>query len=114
MSFDVAIGKCRSVSTDSVEVWVDSSVVRRLVPGSTWQQAGISVLRVPLSLCSARSAAAPGDEVFLIGGQVDKRSTGLLDVDGSGAFVRIGLAALVPTIDEQAAPPPTAKKASWR
>lgn len=113
MSFDVAIGKCRSVANDTVEVWVDSSVVRRIVPGSTWRQAGISVLRVPLSLCSTRSATAPGDEVFLSSGLVGKRSTGLLDVDGTGEFVRIALAALVPTIDEQAAPP-TPRKATWR
>lgn len=113
MSFDVAIGKCRSVSDDCVEVWVDGSVVRRLVPGSTWQQAGISVLRVPSSLCSARSATTPGDEVFLGSGLVGKRSTGLIDVDGTGEFVRIPLAALVPTIDEHATPP-TPRKVNWR
>jgi len=114
MSFDVAIGKCRSTNHDSVEVWVDGSVVRRLVPESTWQQAGISVLRVPSSLCSARSAAsAPGEEVFLSSGLVGKRSTGLIDVDGTGEFVRVALAPLVPTIDEHV-PPPTPKKATWR
>ena len=52
MTFDVGIGKCRSVQSDSVDVWVDGSIVRRLAPETKWQRDGISVLQVPSKLCS--------------------------------------------------------------
>ena len=45
MTFDVGIGKCRSVQSDSVDVWVDGSIVRRLAPETKWQRDGISVLQ---------------------------------------------------------------------
>lgn len=113
MSFDVGIGKCRSISPDAVDVWVDGSVVRRIVPDSQWQRAGISILRIPLSLCSERHEVAEGEEVFIGSGLLGEKSNGLLDMLGNGEFVRIKLAPLIPEIDQDA-PLPVARKTSWR
>lgn len=113
MAFDVGIGKCRSVSSDAVEVWADGSIVRRLMPETRWQRDGISVLQVPAKLCSARHRLAEGEEVFLDTGLINAHSAGKLDVNGSGEFARARLSLLVPSIDIDAKPPPS-RKASWR
>lgn len=114
MTFDVGIGKCRSVQSDSVDVWVDGSIVRRLVPDTKWQRDGISVLQVPVKLCSARHRVAVGEEVFLDTGLINANSAGKLDVDGSGDYTTTRLSLLVPTIDASPVPPPPSRKASWR
>ncbi|MFT3670307.1 MAG: hypothetical protein QM795_17435 [Pseudoxanthomonas sp.] len=113
MAFDVGIGKCRSVATDSVDVWVDGSIVRRLMPETKWQRDGISVLQVPVKLCSARHRVAVGEEVYLDTGLITANSAGKLDVDGSGDFAKARLSLLVPVIDVEITPPPS-RKASWR
>ena len=113
MTFDVGIGKCRSVQSDSVDVWVDGSIVRRLAPETKWQRDGISVLQVPSKLCSTRHRVAVGEEVFLDTGLINANSAGKLDVNGSGEFARARLSLLVPSIDIDAKPPPS-RKASWR
>ncbi|MBD9438009.1 hypothetical protein IB223_18065 [Pseudoxanthomonas sp. PXM03] len=114
MAFDVGIGKCRSVSSDSVEVWVDGSIVRRLVPETKWQRDGISVLHVPSKLCSARHPLTVGEEVFLDTGLINANSVGKLDVAGGGEFAKARLSMLVPTIDPTPTPPQPSRKASWR
>ena len=114
MTFDVGIGKCRSVQSDSVDVWVDGSIVRRLAPETKWQRDGISVLQVPSKLCSARHRVAVGEEVFLDTGLINANSAGKLDVDGSGDFARARLSMLVPVIDPAPTPPTPSRKASWR
>ncbi|MBA3928021.1 hypothetical protein J2X02_001472 [Pseudoxanthomonas japonensis] len=114
MAFDVGIGKCRSVQSDSVDVWVDGSIVRRLVPETKWQRDGISVLQVPVKVCSPRHPVAVGGEVFLDTGLITATTVGKLDVDGSGDFAKTRLSLLVPTIDPTPTPPPPSRKASWR
>jgi hypothetical protein len=114
MTFDVGIGKCRSVQSDSVDVWVDGSIVRRLAPETKWQRDGISVLQVPAKLCSARHRLAAGEEVFLDTGLINANSAGKLDVEGTGDFAKARLSLLVPAIDTNPAPPPPSRKASWR
>ena len=114
MAFDVGIGKCRSVSSESVDVWVDGSIVRRLAPETKWQRDGISVLQVPVKVCSPRHSLAAGAEVFLDTGLITANSAGKLDVDGSGAFAKARLSLLVPVIDPEVTPPPPSRKASWR
>ena len=114
MTFDVGIGKCRSVQSDSVDVWVDGSIVRRLVPETKWQRDGISVLQVPAKLCSARHRVAVGEEVFLDTALINATSAGKLDVDGSGDYAKARLSLLVPTLDTATAPPVSSRKASWR
>ena len=114
MTFDVGIGKCRSVQSDSVDVWVDGSIVRRLAPETKWQRDGISVLQVPVKLCSARHAVAVGEEVFLDTALINANSAGKLDVDGKGDYARTRLSLLVPTLDASPAAPPPSRKASWR
>ena len=83
MTFDVGIGKCRSVQSDSVDVWVDGSIVRRLAPETKWQRDGISVLQVPSKLCSTRHRVAVGEEVFLDTGLINANSAGKLDVEAA-------------------------------
>ena len=114
MTFDVGIGKCRSVQSDSVDVWVDGSIVRRLAPETKWQRYGISVLQVPSKVCSARHRVAVGEEVFLDTALINPNSAGKLDVEGSGDYAKARLSLLVPTIDPTPAPPPPSRKASWR
>lgn len=114
MSFDVGIGKCRSVQSDSVDVWVDGSIVRRLAPETKWQRDGISVLQVPAKLCSARHRLAAGEEVFLDAGLISANSAGRLDVEGTGDFAVARLSLLVPAIDRDAVPPPPSRKAYVR
>ena len=113
MSSDGGIGKCRSVCGDRVDVWVDSSVVNKIVPDAKWQKAGVSVLRVPLALCSTQRPVEADEEVFLSSERVGAKSTGLIDYLGSGDFVRVGLAVLVPSLDERARPT-TTRKPGWR
>lgn len=113
MSFDVGIGKCRSVSGDRVDVWVDSSVVNKIVPDAKWQKAGVSVLRVSRGLCSTQRPVEADEEVFLSSERVGAKSTGLIDYLGSGEFVRVGLAALVPALDERTYPA-SSRKPGWR
>lgn len=113
MAFDVGIGKCRSVSSDSVDVWVDGSIVRRLAPETKWQRDGISVLQVPVKICSPRHSLAVGAEVFLDTSLITATSAGKLDVEGTGTFAKARLALLVPEIDVDVVPPPS-RKASWR
>ena len=113
MTFDVGIGKCRSVKSDSVDVWVDGSIVRRLAPETKWQRDGISVLQVPSKLCSARHPLAEGAEVFLDTALITASSVGKLDVDGSGEFAKARLSLLVPVVDTEVTPPPS-RKATWR
>ncbi len=114
MTFDVGIGKCRSVQSDSVDVWVDGSIVRRLAPETKWQRDGISVLQVPVKVCSPRHSLAAGAEVFLDAGLITATSAGKLDIEGTGQFAKARLSLLVPVIDESPAPPPPSRKASWR
>lgn len=114
MSFDVGIGKCRSISSEQVEVWVDSSVVNKIVPDAKWQKAGVSVLKVPLSLCSTQRRVEADAEVFLASERIGAKSSGLIDYLGSGEFVRVPLAPLVPTIDLNAPEPQAGRKTTWR
>ncbi|MGN6223017.1 hypothetical protein [Pseudoxanthomonas sp.] len=97
----------------SVDVWVDSSVVRRLLPDVAWKQAGISVLRVPLSVCSTTRPMAEGKEVFLGSDALTAQSFGQLDFHGTGDFRRVGLGKLVPVLDDTP-PPPITRRNSWR
>lgn len=114
MTFDVGIGKCRSVQSDSVDVWVDGSIVRRLAPETKWQRDGISVLQVPVKVCSARHRVAVGEEVFLDTALINPNSAGKLDVEGSGDYAKARLSLLVPTLDPAPTPPTPSRKASWR
>ncbi|HEV7272377.1 hypothetical protein [Pseudoxanthomonas sp.] len=114
MTFDVGIGKCRSVQSDSVDVWVDGSIVRRLAPETKWQRDGISVLQVPAKVCSARHRVAVGEEVFLDTALINPNSAGKLDVEGSGDYAKARLSLLVPTLDPAPTPPTPSRKASWR
>jgi len=114
MAFDVGIGKCRSVSSDSVDVWVDGSIVRRLAPETKWQRDGISVLQVPVKVCSPRHSLAAGEEVFVDAGLINANSAGKLDVEGTGDFAKARLSLLVPALDANPAPPPPSRKANWR
>ncbi len=115
MAFDVGIGTCRAVSADAVEVWADSSIVRRLVPETKWQRNGISVLQVPAALCSSRHALLSGEEVYLDTARIDAKSHGTLDVEGDGRFARVRLALLVPQVDPHPQPAPViSRKGNWR
>lgn len=113
MGFDIGIGKCRSMTGETVDVWVDSSVVRRLLPDVEWKQAGISVLRVPLSVCSTTRPMAEGKEVFLGSESLNAQSSGQLDFHGTGDFRRVSLGKLVPVLTDTP-PPPAVRKNSWR
>jgi len=113
MSYDVGIGKCRSITETTVEVWADGSVVRRLQPDSSWQRDGVSVLRVPLAACSQTRAPKLHEEVFLGSGRIKAGLQGSLDVDGSGAFASVPLQVLIPQVDSPEAHP-VAKKKAWR
>lgn len=113
MAFDIGIGKFRSIAEGTVEVWVDSSVVRRLLPDVEWKQAGISVLRVPQSVCSTTRPMGEGKEVFLGSESLNAQSFGQLDFHGTGDFRRVGLGKLVPVLDDTP-PPPIARRNSWR
>ena len=79
MAFDIGIGKCRSITNDTVDVWVDSSVVRRILPDVAWKQAGISVLRIPQTVCSTVRPLVVGEEVFLGSDALNAKSFGQLD-----------------------------------
>ncbi|MCL6711457.1 hypothetical protein M8R20_31150 [Pseudomonas sp. R2.Fl] len=113
MAFDIGIGKCRSITDDTVDVWVDSSVVRRILPDVAWKQAGISVLRIPQTVCSTVRPLVVGEEVFLGSDALNAKSFGQLDFHGNGDFSRVGLGKLVPVLDESQPPPPS-RKNSWR
>lgn len=99
MSYDVGIGKCRSISESLVEIWVDGSVVRRLQPNSPWQKAGVSVLRVPIEACSPTRAPKLHEEVFLGSGCIKPGLRGSLDVNGSGDYESVRLQELIPQVD---------------
>ncbi len=113
MAFDIGIGKCRSMTGGMVDVWVDSSVVHRLLPDVAWKQVGVSVLRIPLAICSTARPLTIGREVFLGSDALNSKSSGQLDFYGTGDFSRVGLGKLVPVLNQSHAPRPS-RKNSWR
>lgn len=112
MAFDIGVGKCRSMTGGMVDVWVDSSVVQRLLPDVAWKQAGVSVLRVSQAACSTVRPVAVGREVFLGSDALNSKSSGLLDFHGAGEFTRVRLGKLVPVVSEGHMPAPT-RRNSW-
>lgn len=114
MNYDVAIGKCIAISGASLDVHVDSSIVSRFIPEHPWQRAGLSVLRLPQRVVSAKRPPAVGDEVFLDHNALAKGGNAQLDLQGDGQFIPVDLKAIVQNMDPAATAPVATKAKPWR
>ncbi len=107
-SFDIAIGRCESVSGDEVVVELDTAMVSRLVPGHPWHRSGTSKLKFALQLCSVLRPPQAGRETFLDREAILKNPPGRFDLLGDGKYAAVRLKALAANTDPQP-PTPTPK-----
>ncbi|WAC64604.1 hypothetical protein OVA13_07575 [Pseudoxanthomonas sp. SL93] len=114
MNYDVAIGKCIAISGTSIDVHVDSSIISRFMPDRPWRRAGLSVLRIPSRVVSAKRPPAVGDEVFLDHHALAKGGNAQLDLEGDGQFAQVDLKAIVQDMDPASSAPAATKSKPWR
>jgi len=110
-SFDIAIGRCESVSGDEVVVELDTAMVSRLVPGHPWHRSGTSKLKLALDLCSEQRPPQAGRETFLNRDAILKNPPGRFDLLGDGRYEAVRLKALAADTDPQPSTPAT--KPNW-
>lgn len=110
-SFDIAIGRCESVSENEVVVELDTAMVSRLVPGHPWHRSGTSKLKVSVELCSSQRPPQAGCETFLNRDAILKNPSGRFDLLGDGQYMAVRLKALAANTDPQFLAP--AAKLNW-
>jgi hypothetical protein len=98
--YDIGIGRCCALEGDVVFARLDSLIAKRLAPESAWNRSGISVLRLPRALCSARRPPRVDEELFLDSMKLEHTAPAELDPFGNGKFegvdLRVILAAMTP------------------
>ncbi|UZW63040.1 hypothetical protein [Lysobacter enzymogenes] len=110
-SFDIAIGRCQSVTGKEVVVELDTAMVSRLVPGHPWHRSGTSKLKLAIELCSAQRPPQPGCETFLNRDAILKNPSGRFDLLGDGQFIAVRLKALAANTEPELLEP--APKLNW-
>lgn len=110
-SFDIAIGRCESISGNEVVVELEAAMVSRLVPGHPWHRNGTSKLEVDLALCSQLRPPQAGRETFLSREAILKNPCGRFDLLGDGQYALVRLHALAANTESQ--PPNPATKTPW-
>lgn len=104
-SFDIAIGRCESISGDEVVVELDTAMVSRLVPGHPWRKSGTSKLKLAAALCSSLRPPQPGRETFLNRDAILKNPSARFDLLGDGKYTVVRLRALAANTEPQASAP---------
>lgn len=110
-SFDIAIGRCESVSTTEVVVELDTAMVSRLVPGHPWHRSGTSKLKLAFDLCSLVRPPLVGGETFVSREAILRNPLGRFDLLGNGHYAQVRLKALAANTDPELLAP--APKLTW-
>ena len=110
-SFDIAIGRCESVSATEVVVELDTAMVSRLVPGHPWRRSGTSKLKLAVALCSVLRPPLAGRETFVSREAIMKNPSGRFDLLGNGCYTSIRLRALAANTEPEVLSP--APRLNW-
>ncbi|QQP97437.1 hypothetical protein [Lysobacter enzymogenes] len=110
-SFDIAIGRCESISGNEVVVELEAAMVSRLVPGHPWHRNGTSKLEVDLALCSRLRPPQAGRETFLSREAILLDPSGRFDLLGDGHYTLVRLQPLAANTEPQ--PPNPTIKTPW-
>ena len=110
-SFDIAIGRCESVSDNEVVVELDTAMVSRLVPGHPGHRSETRKLKLAINLCSARRPPQAGRETFLNRDAIMKNPSGRFDLLGDGQYAAVRLKPWAANPAPQ--PPMPTTKSSW-
>ena len=65
MSYDIAMGLCSAVEELTVVVRLESAMLKRLLPEHPWRRNGVSLLRLPRSICSSGRVPTVGQELYV-------------------------------------------------
>lgn len=110
-SFDIAIGRCESVSATEVVVELDTAMVSRLVPGHPWHRSGTSKLKLAVELCSSLRPPLVGRETFVNRDAILSNPSASFDLLGDGRYTSIRLRALAANTEPEV--PDPAPKLNW-
>jgi hypothetical protein len=109
MSYDIALGRCVEVGTETVVVRIEGAMLVKLEPSFVFNGPAKALLRIARSVCSQTRPPKEGEEVFVDRDRLLLRPDAFLDMNGDGGYVPVDLNSLIVGLTPNPQPPDAKK-----